>query len=50
MVKMNVKSYWYEAVRNWGSGVKREHWSPSNDSRMSYRLRMETFRAAARYM
>ena len=48
-MKFNSNVYWSEAVRNWGSGVHRSHWT-RRDADMDWRLKMETFRAAARYI
>ena len=44
-----MKYYWEEAVRNWGSGVRREYWT-RRDSDLNWRLRSEMYMALSRYV
>lgn len=44
----HTRNYWQAAVRNWGSGVHRQYWPDSRKD--SYRMRLEIYRAASRYM
>jgi hypothetical protein len=44
-----MKYYWEDAVRNWGSGVRREYWT-RQDHDLHWRLRSELYAALARYV
>lgn len=44
-----MKFYWEEAVRNWGSGVKQQYWT-RRDNDLRWRMRMEVYAAASRYL